>query len=102
MTLVARHDERGSLTITARQDDRGRLVIEGHDLGERVRSLWGRGEYEWDITVPANAVPALVEVLGGHPDEDVLELLAAAGDRAWRSWLSQHDIEHEFRSRVGD
>lgn len=61
--------------LRAHLDDRGSLHLDGQDLGPRTRPVSNDGEYEWSRTIDAKHPPALVELLGGEPDSDVLELL---------------------------
>src|SRR5215207_5419547 len=57
-------------------DDAGSLHIDGQDLGPGTAPVSGDGEYEWFQTIAAGDVPRLVDLLGGEPDTDILELLA--------------------------
>jgi hypothetical protein len=58
------------------QED-GSVRIVGHDSGPGVSRFFGPDvtSYEWTYLVTADRVPALIEVLGGSPDADVLRLL---------------------------
>lgn len=47
------------------------------------------GEYEWFKTVRAQHLAGLMELLGGEPDGDVLDLLEA-GFTADRSYVFEH------------
>ena len=63
------------LILLAKLADDGELTISGHDLSGVVYE-----EYEYWITVPAPATPAIVRALGGGSSDDVLSLLEANGE----------------------
>ena len=76
--IVLVRDERvdnGVHTLWAYLDRSGRLHIEGEDFGLTNASVNAQGEYEWHETIAATDVPKVVELLGGSPDDDVLQLL---------------------------
>ena len=54
----------------------GALHIDGQDLGPLTAPVSPSGEYEWFKTIRAEHLPQLVELLGGEPGTDVLDLLA--------------------------
>ena len=85
------------LLVTAKLADDGELTISGHDLSGVVYE-----EYEYWITVPAPAIPAIVRALGGRDCDDVLSLLAANGERIVNtgeaSWLMGLGIDFGFHS----
>jgi hypothetical protein len=54
----------------------GALHIEGQDLGPATAPVSADGEYEWDETIRPEHLPRLVELLGGEPGTDLLDLLA--------------------------
>ena len=93
-----------TLTATLRPD--GSLLIEGQDIGEGVEAAFGSGnwEYEWALTLQANAVAQFVSTCGGG--KDVLAILSAqfsdAAAAGLQPFLDKHDIPYEFWSRVGD
>jgi hypothetical protein len=62
-------------SLVAYVDDSGALHVDGQDLGSGTSMVSSDGEYEWFETVAADAVPHLVELLGGGPGEDVLDLI---------------------------
>ncbi len=64
--------------LSAYVDASGNLHIDGHDLGPGTAPVSSDGEYEWFQTVRAADVPRLIEVLGGKPGDDVLDLLGSA------------------------
>ena len=52
------------------------LHIDGHDLGPGTAPVGADGEYEWFETIQPAHLPRLVEILGGDPGTDLLDLLA--------------------------
>lgn len=66
--------------LTARVDLAGDLHLSGHDLGPGTVMVSGDGEYEWTTSIAAVDVPRLVELLGGAPGEEVLDVLAGYCD----------------------
>ena len=70
-------DEVDRRHLDARVDAQGRLRIDGHDRGPATRAAQpaSDGEYEWFTTYAADDVPRIVELLGGDPGDDVLDLL---------------------------
>ena len=98
---------RNAYFLNASIGDDGVLVIEGHDLGNAPAQFWGSSEYEWEISIAPENVPAFVAVLGGTTGtDDPLDLLAArfAEDErcASAAYLDEHGIAFRFWSRVGD
>jgi hypothetical protein len=73
----ARRDRHGDRYLQAALLESGDLVIEGQDLGDElpVPGTSGVTEYEFAWTIPADQIPRLVELLGGEPGDDVLDLL---------------------------
>lgn len=107
VTLCDERHEHNAYSLRARLREDGALVIEGQDLGAAPEAFWGSREYEWRITVRAEAVPRLVAALGGRPGEsDPLELLAQRYSEdprcASRGFLDGAGIPCDFWSRVGD
>jgi hypothetical protein len=96
---VVLRDERrqdGSwLNLWAYLDEEGSLRIDGQDLGPVTAPVSSDGEYEYFKTVKAGDLPRLVALLGGRPDEDVLELLA-------RSWTGARSYDLEDRLRASE
>jgi hypothetical protein len=78
--------------LTAYVDDQGRLHVDGHDLGPGTAPVSADGEYEWFQTIAAADVPRLVELLGGAPGDDVLEVI----ERGWTGGRS-YDLEALLR-----
>jgi hypothetical protein len=84
----------------------GALTIEGHDLGETPRSVWGSSEYEWTMAIAKEQLPAFVDALGGQAGSDALDLMSTRyreDERvASRGFLDEQGINFSFWSRVGD
>lgn len=76
-------------------DEEGRLHIDGQDLGPGTTMASEDGEYEWFQTIAAEDLLRLVELLGGHSGEPILELLA-------RRYTGERSYELERRLREGD
>jgi hypothetical protein len=97
-------DALGTRRLEASLTEAGDLLIEGHDLGKGVEEFFGYREYEWDWTVRAGDIPALLTALG--EDSDVLTALSRrfSGDQAagLLSFLEEHGVPHESWSRTGD
>jgi hypothetical protein len=101
----ARRDRHGDRYLQAALLESGDLVIEGQDLGDElpVPGTSGVTEYEFAWTIPADQIPRLVELLGGEPGDDVLDLLVGRlpdePSRQLASLLQAHGIEARFWSR---
>ncbi len=54
----------------------GALHIDGQDLGPGTAPVSAEGEYEWFQTIQPAHLPRLVDLLGGDPGTDLLDLLA--------------------------
>ncbi len=79
--------------LEAYVDRAGRLHIDGQDLGPGTAPVSEDGEYEWFETIAAADVPRVVELLGGRPGEDVLDVL----QRHWTGARS-YDLEARLRN----
>ncbi len=88
LSLRAERNRDDQRFLDAWLDSAGALHIDGQDLGPGTASVSHDGEYEWFRTIPASELPRLVELLGGRPDEPVLELLA-------RRYLGRESYELE-------
>jgi hypothetical protein len=75
VVLRDEHIGRDSRHLRAYLDEEGNLVLEGHDLGPGTAPVSDDGEYEWVERVSAADLPRLVELLGGLPGPDILDLL---------------------------
>jgi hypothetical protein len=71
-------DRRGTRLEVAQIEDDGALRITGHDTGPRVSEFFGSAitSYEWVCVVAPTRVDALLRLLGGAEDGDVLDALA--------------------------
>jgi hypothetical protein len=69
-----RHGEDGRY-LWAFLDGRGNLRINGEDYGPKIALVTTNDSYEWVDKVAAKDIPRLCELLGGQPDDDVLDLL---------------------------
>ena len=68
----------------------GALHIDGQDLGPGTAPVSGDGEYEWFETIRPAHLPRLVELLGGAPGTDLLDLLADRYSGCRRSRVGAH------------
>ncbi len=80
------------LSLWAYLDTAGQLHFDGQDLGPVTESVSSDGEYEYFKIVAPGDIPRLVELLGGKPGEDVLELMR----RDW-SGDKSYDLERILR-----
>lgn len=100
-------DDNGSRLLEAVLKPDGGLVIEGQDLGAAVK-VFGPdySEYEFDWTADAGEVPRIIEVLGGRPGDDPLELLHrwthVNRGRDPGQFLYDAGVTLGFWSRIGD
>jgi hypothetical protein len=78
VTLRNVRDSRGTRLEAAQIEDDGTLRITGHDTGARVSEFFGTAitSYEWVWVVAPTKVDALLQLLGGAEDGDVLDALA--------------------------
>lgn len=107
-TITLRHEERADgsrLNLWAYLDSAGRLHLDGQELGPVTRSISADGEYEYFKMIARDDIPRLVELLGGKPGQDILELLARhwAGERSYRleDILREGPIEVELATWSG-
>ncbi len=93
------------LNLWAYLDSAGRLHLDGQELGPVTRSISADGEYEYFKMIARDDIPRLVELLGGEPGQDILELLARdwAGERSYRleDILREGPIEVELATWSG-
>ncbi len=93
-------DGKNSRQLWAYVDADGNVHIDGQDTGPATEPVSPNGEYEWRSTIAAKDVPRLMEVLGGAPDADVLDLLEAdyAGERSYvlERRLRESDVHVEL------
>jgi hypothetical protein len=96
-TVLLRDEKRADgshLALWAYLDTKGRLHIDGQDLGPVTRAVSSDGEYEYFKMVPKEAIPRLIELLGGKPKDDILDLLG-------KSWTGEKSYELEEILREG-
>ena len=72
--------------------DEDGLHVDGQDLGLPSGMMGSDGEYEYFRTVHAADVPQLIALLGGLPNDDILDLL-------FRNWSGSrsNDLERIIR-----
>lgn len=74
--VLRRERGRGwSRTLDARVDPDGTLHIEWYDHGGDAALMSPDAGYEWHETIDAADIPRLAELLGGAPDEAILDVL---------------------------
>ena len=88
--VVLRDEHRGAdwRALWAWVDSAGALHIDGQDLGPATAAVSDDGEYEWFVTIAAAEVPRVVELLGGAPGDQVLDVLE-------RGWTGRHSYRLE-------
>lgn len=76
-TVRLRSEQSGadSRFLWAYVDEDGALHIDGQDLGPATAVVSSNGEYEWFHTIRAGHIDQLVALLGGEPEDDILDLL---------------------------
>ncbi len=84
--------ESDSVRLDVLVDGSGNLVMEGEDVGPKVKRFLGKEEYEFWVTVPKR-----------HKDRLLLHLVAEAfGEGAISSdfmrWLDEKKIPYQFHS----
>ncbi len=109
MSIVLRNIENAgdSRHLEASMNEAGDLVVEGHDLGSGVSSVFGPDvkEYEWVYTIKRESLPLLIKALGGDERDDALQVMAekCKGEEALEIGMviSENDVPHEFWNRMG-
>jgi hypothetical protein len=97
-TIVLRDEKRADgshLGLWAYLDTAGQLHIDGQDLGPVTRTVSTDGEYEYFKIVRHDYIPGLVAVLGGKPEDDILDLLK-------ENWTGEKSYELEDIMRECD
>jgi hypothetical protein len=62
--------------IQAYFNEEGELIIDGYDIGNRVKEIWGESDYEYAYRINPDSVKQLYNILGlNHGDK--LALLEA-------------------------
>jgi hypothetical protein len=99
-------DSGGFRSLYAVLAENGDVRLEGQDLGPGVEQIFGEGltEYEYTMTILAQDVPALRRALGDKSDllQALKEALGDPGMIGPKAFLDEHNIPHEFWSRIGD
>jgi hypothetical protein len=78
------------------------LVIEGYDIGKRVKECWGDSDYEYTTTIPENEVKKLYPLIN-IVEGDKEGLLKAIADKynsnscysEFRDFLEKNGIHYE-------
>ncbi|MCJ7578904.1 MAG: hypothetical protein MUP98_00035 [Candidatus Aminicenantes bacterium] len=95
-------DAEGTRYLEARVKGDGALIIEGQDLGNGVRKIFGEGigEYEWSYIIKKENIPLVIKALGGQEGDDILELITdrCTGEDAQdlEDVIRSNKIPHEF------
>lgn len=93
------------LNLWAYLDSAGRLHLDGQELGPVARAVSTDGEYEYFKMVAREDVPRLIGLLGGRPDEGILDLLERdwTGERSYQleDILQEGPIEVELATWSG-
>jgi len=105
-SVVLRNErtERGVRYLGAKYAENGDLLIEGQDIGDEVKSIFGYIEYEWSWTIKSADLPKLASALGVNSN-----LLGALKERysgkaaaELGKFLKENEIPHTFWNRIGD
>jgi hypothetical protein len=78
LVLRDTRNDRGTQYEAAQIEDDGTLRVTGHHTGPGVSEFFGDAitTYDWAYVIAPERVAALLTLLGGHPGDDVLDLLA--------------------------
>jgi len=78
IVLYQYKDDDIKVTIEARFDG-DKLIIDGYDIGKRVKEYWGDSDYEYSMTLPALSVDELMMLLSIAPGnkQELLQTLAS-------------------------
>ena len=95
VTLRDEVDGSDSRHLWAHIDQEGNLHIDGQDLGPKTAIVSSDGEYEWFETIKKTDVPKLIGLLGGKPDDDILDVLE-------ENWTGPRAADLEALLRKGD
>ena len=97
VTLRDETDGPDSRHLWAHLDQKGNLHIDGQDLGPKTAIVSSDGEYGWFETIDRSELPKLIGLLGGKPEDDILDVLQEnwTGPRAadLEALLRESDIE---------
>ena len=101
-------------SLSARLGPEGDLIVDGHDLGKSVESLFGCREYEWNLTVAAIDTPKLTAALSGGDGllarlrrrrgllDALMQRFSGVNADQLEPFLKENDISYSFWNRVGD
>lgn len=80
------------------------LTIEGHDLGDGVREIYGFDEYEFERTLDAAGVAQLRQHMGVSDDDSLIAAIAKRFESSvdLERFIEAHEIASEFWNRIGD
>jgi hypothetical protein len=95
VTLRDEIDGPDSRHLWAHLDQEGNLHIDGQDLGPKTAIVSSDGEYEWFQTIKKSELPKLIGLLGGKPEDDILDVLE-------KNWTGQRAAELEALLRESD
>lgn len=79
--------------------------MSGHDLGRGVERVFGYGEFEWSVTIDAEALPRLAQLLATTVDgllDALLECFSGREAFKFRSFLEQHGLVDDRFTRISD
>ena len=83
--------------LWAELDSEGNLQLHGEDIGPKTAIVSSTGEYEWFETVQKTDLPKLIALLGGKPNDHILDVLEKnwTGPRAgkFETLLHESDID---------
>ncbi|HBK89289.1 MAG: hypothetical protein U0289_16570 [Cyclobacteriaceae bacterium] len=102
-TVLYHHkDDEISITVEAGFEN-GSLVVEGYDIGMRVKEYWGDSDYEYSTTVAEADLVQLANALGVANDQEsiVRGLLSRFNDNFCYSNFVKFLESHHIPSRGG-
>jgi len=89
VTIGRQTGDRVQSTLWAVITDDGRLEVERSDYGQLVEEVWGRDEYEYNVTVAEDYKDTVLLLLIKDYMKD---------DVAFREWLRAKDVPFETSS----
>jgi hypothetical protein len=93
VSLIKSDSKEISISLTATINSDGALVLEGQDLGPRVKAYWGDSDYEYWVTVPSARKPIVLRQLLLDSFPNIKKLYA---------WLSSTSVEFECDKEIRD
>jgi hypothetical protein len=95
-------DDSISITVEAYFDEKESLVMEGYDIGKKVKEAWGDSDYEYSVTISNDELNKLYPLFGlapGAKDELLLFLQqnynTNSGFTDFTHLLQDHNIDFE-------